>query len=43
MRLNKENIYTGTSPEIFNRIRSALEIKKSNTNMTLSITIPILF
>ena len=28
MRLNKENIYTGTSPEIFNRIRSALEIKK---------------
>ena len=28
MRLNKENIYTGTSPEIFNRIRSALEVKK---------------
>lgn len=28
MRLNKESIYTGTSPEIFNRIRSALEIKK---------------
>ena len=28
MRLNKESIYTGTSPEIFNKIRSALEVKK---------------
>lgn len=28
MRLNKERIYTGTSPEIFNKIRSALEVKK---------------
>lgn len=28
MRLNKENIYTGTSLEIFNKIRSALELKK---------------
>ena len=44
MRLNKENIYTGTSPEIFNRIRSALEVKKikyeydiiSQRNLTVS-------
>ncbi len=28
MLLNKENIYTGTSLEIFNKIRSALELKK---------------
>lgn len=28
MRLNKEIIYTGTSLEIFNKIRSALELKK---------------
>lgn len=28
MRLNKENIYTGTSLEIFNKIRSALDLKK---------------
>lgn len=28
MRLNKESIYTGTSLEIFNKIRSALELKK---------------
>lgn len=28
MRLNKENIYTGTSLEIFNKIRSALEVKE---------------
>lgn len=28
MLLNKENIYTGTSLEIFNKIRSALDLKK---------------
>lgn len=28
MQLNKENIYTGTSLEIFNKIKSALEVKE---------------